>query len=413
MTAVRRTTRAAGSRPRRGAYPSWPAVASGTVNTVARRRRLGLVTLSLWLVYLIAPIRHAAALPSVPARVYTLLVIIVFAVAYIGFFWGLMARSPGFEWLRPNPRLVAGAVTVLVALTLAASVTLHFEVTGFAIYIAALIAFTVPIIVAVPLLVALGLGATVVPQLLTGRPPDYSLLSQVALAAFAVWGTRQLIDRNRQLTLARQQLTELAVAEERLRVGRDVHDILGHSLTVITVKTELAQRLLDVDPERARTEMADVERLAREALAGVRGTVGTLREISLAGELANARTALSAAGIDADLPATDDLPIRHSVVFGWVLREAVTNIVRHSQARHCTVRVTATSIEVTDDGVGMSADANGGSGLAGLRERVRGAGGTLTLSTVGGVGLRVSASFPDVEAEGRTRAKRGRSRRLE
>jgi two-component system sensor histidine kinase DesK len=143
-----------------------------------------------------------------------------------------------------------------------------------------------------------------------------------------------------------------------------------------------------------------VERLAREALAGVRDTVGGLRELSLPAELGNARTALHAAGIRADLPAGDDLPVEHSVVFGWVLREAVTNVVRHSGARHCAVRVTPSSIEIADDGTGLAADAEFGAGLSGLRERVRSAGGTLVLSANPGGGLRVGVTFP---AEARVR----------
>lgn len=215
----------------------------------------------------------------------------------------------------------------------------------------------------------------------------------VSFVPALIWVGRQLGLRGERLAeLARRQQAELAIVEERNRVARDVHDILGHSLTVITVKTELAQRLIDVDLTRAKAEMADVERLAREALAGVRDTVGGLREVSLRGELANARTALAAADIDAALP--DAVPdTRHSELFGWVLREAVTNVIRHSAARHCTVTVTDTSIEVVDDGRGLGI-VESGSGLSGLRERVRAAGGTLTLSSSEG-GVRVRATVPE------------------
>lgn len=397
-----RISDAAGEPPRHRSHPHRAEVASGGVDTVvARRRRIGVLSVSIWLVYLIGPLAHARLIANPSLRAITLTAIVLFAVAYIGFFWMLVAPSARFQWAFANQWVVAVAVWVLLLFMLAASATLHFEVTGLGIYIAALIGFNVPTRRAIPALVALVLLVAVIPQLIVGRSPEFSLISQIALASFAVWGTRQLIERNQQLNLARQQLTELAVAEERLRVGRDVHDILGHSLTVITVKTELAQRLLDADPERARAEMADVERLAREALAGVRSTVGGLREVSLAGELANARTALSAAGIAADLPTTDDLPLRHSIVFAWVLREAVTNIVRHSNARHCTVRVTPTAIEIADDGVGMAADSASGSGLSGLRERVSAAGGTLTLSTGPSGGVCVAARFPNADADGR------------
>ncbi|MEV6557922.1 sensor histidine kinase [Nocardia sp. NPDC051756] len=218
----------------------------------------------------------------------------------------------------------------------------------------------------------------------------------LGLIPLGIWVARQLGLRGERLAeLARRQRAELDIVEERNRVARDVHDILGHSLTVITVKTELAQRLIDVDLGRARTELADIERLAREALAGVRDTVGGLREVSLRGELANARTALAAADIAADLPEDAQLPdTPHSQLFGWVLREAITNVIRHSAARHCTVRVTATSIEVADDGRGLGTGQESSSGLTGLRERVRAAGGTLTLSAPKDGGVRVRATVP-------------------
>ncbi|MFX0579485.1 sensor histidine kinase [Nocardia nepalensis] len=225
------------------------------------------------------------------------------------------------------------------------------------------------------------------------RPSLSGVPFYVSFVPVVIWVARQLGLRGERLAeLTRRQQAEIAIVEERNRVARDVHDILGHSLTVITVKTELAQRLIDVDLTRAKAEMADVERLAREALAGVRDTVGGLREVSLRGELANARTALAAADIDAALPDAARLPdVRDSELFGWVLREAVTNVIRHSAARRCTVTVTDTSIEVVDDGRGLGT-VESGSGLSGLRERVRAAGGTLTLSSPEGGGVRVRAT---------------------
>ncbi|MFE3195209.1 sensor histidine kinase [Nocardia sp. NPDC059240] len=367
---------------------------------VERRRRFGSLFAAVWVIYLIDPLRKGWELENPVARVYTLVVIVTFGVVYVGSYW-VQVRGPARRPWPPSPQpwTALGPLALQIALIGAAAVTLHSEVLGLSIYLASYIGFTFTAKWASPMLIVLLLAVTVVPQLATGHRPDYSLMQSMALAGLAVGGIRVVLVRNHQLYLARKQLTDLAVAEERLRVGRDVHDILGHSLTVITVKTELAQRLMEVDPERAKGEMADVERLAREALAGVRSTVGGLREVSLAGELANARTALSAAEIEADLPDSDDLPIRHSVVFGWVLREAITNVVRHSGAAHCWVRVTPTSLEVSDDGVGMRDAARGGSGLSGLRERVQATGGALTLANRPEGGLRVLASFPATTKE--------------
>jgi two-component system sensor histidine kinase DesK len=222
-------------------------------------------------------------------------------------------------------------------------------------------------------------------------------IPQLLLATFAAYGVGQVLKRNVELAQARAQLVGLAVTQERERLARDVHDILGHSLTVITVKTELAGRLLEAVPEspalaRARAELTDAERLAREALADVRATVSGMRQLSLIGELAAARQALDAAGITADLPsAVDDVPARYRELFAFALREGVTNVVRHSGARRCVVVLTEDSLEVRDDGRGSAGD-GGGSGLSGLRERAAAAGARVEVGQApeGGFLLRVT-----------------------
>lgn len=209
------------------------------------------------------------------------------------------------------------------------------------------------------------------------------------MAAFA----RNIAAMN-ALRATRDAMAEMAVEHERSRVARDLHDILGHSLTVITVKAELAGRLIDVDPPRARTEMEQVEQLARGALTDVRATVAGYRGVSIAGELAAARAALDAAGIEAELPgATDAVPAQRRELAGWVIREGVTNVIRHAHASRCRIRLTATGLSVEDDGTGPSSVSDaGGSGLVGLRERVEAAGGRLTVgrSDLGGFLLRVT-----------------------
>jgi two-component system, NarL family, sensor histidine kinase DesK len=159
---------------------------------------------------------------------------------------------------------------------------------------------------------------------------------------------------------------------------------------VITVKAELANRLIDVDPERARTELGDLERLSRDALSDVRRAVEGYRELTLPGELARARTALSAAEIAADLPkSTDDVPSDRRELFAWAVREGITNVIRHSGAHRCTVVLGEHEVEVRDDGLG--ADFPGlGNGLTGLRERAAALGGTVvTQSLEPGFSLRV------------------------
>lgn len=175
----------------------------------------------------------------------------------------------------------------------------------------------------------------------------------------------------------RETVSRLELTEERERVARDVHDVLGHSLTVVSVKTELAQRLIDIDPERAKAELAEVQSLSRQALAEIRATVGGLRVARLADEVESAGMALAGAGVQAHLPT--DLEVvdpRHRITVAWVLREAVTNVVRHSRARTCTVGLGHDWLTVTDDGRGIEGRREG-NGLRGLRERVEQAGGTI------------------------------------
>lgn len=213
----------------------------------------------------------------------------------------------------------------------------------------------------------------------------------IVAAGMAMFGVARMAERNRALMEAQEDRAAYAVLAERERFARDLHDILGHSLTVITVKSELAGKLVDRDPARARREVADIERLAREALADVRATVGNYREVSLAAELASARSALEAAGVEPQLPsAVDSVPGDLRELFAYVVREGVTNVVRHSGARSCTVRLGPASVEVLDDGRG-GGPAHDGHGLAGLRSRAAAAGAVLEAGPLPTGGFRLAA----------------------
>ena len=172
---------------------------------------------------------------------------------------------------------------------------------------------------------------------------------------------------------------ELALVSQREALGRDVHDILGHSLTVLTLKAEVARRLIEHDPAAASQELDEVITLARGALTDVRSTVTRLRSPDLASQVEATRTALSAAQIDMEmLGSAQDIPERQRALMAWALREATTNIVRHARATNVTVHLAPGMLRVSDDGVGLAGD-QPGNGLEGLRSRFEQEGGSLTI----------------------------------
>jgi two-component system, NarL family, sensor histidine kinase DesK len=186
---------------------------------------------------------------------------------------------------------------------------------------------------------------------------------------------------NARLRLAQDEIEHLAKVAERERIARDLHDLLGHTLSLVILKSELASKLAERDVDRARVEIRDVERIAREALSQVRSAVAGYRSGGIEAELTHARAALGTAGVVVEtntLPKLH-LPPAHEAVLALALREAVTNIVRHSGARHCRIRLDvrgdAFTMTIADDGRGGSAPF--GNGLNGMRERVEVLGGTL------------------------------------
>lgn len=184
-----------------------------------------------------------------------------------------------------------------------------------------------------------------------------------------------------KLRLAHDEIEHLAKVAERERIARDLHDLLGHTLSVIILKSELASKLAERDPERARNEIRDVERISRDALTQVRAAVRGYRSGGLQAELESARDALDAANVTltCDIARTQ-LPPSHEAMIALAIREAVTNIVRHARATRCRIalepRDGAYAVTIVDDGRG--GDAPFGSGLSGMQERIEALGGTLT-----------------------------------
>jgi two-component system sensor histidine kinase DesK len=210
----------------------------------------------------------------------------------------------------------------------------------------------------------------------------------------------EIMSSNRELHEARAEVARLAVADERARFARDLHDLLGHSLSVIALKAQLARKRLPDDPVTAAADVADIEAVTREALREVREAVSGYRRPQLDAELDGARTALDAAGIETTIERPPvDLPAEVEAALAWTVREAATNVIRHSGARHSTIRLVPAlgqaTVEVIDDGRGNKGEPGGGSGLLGLGERIRQAGGRLEAGPrEDGPGFRVRAIVP-------------------
>ncbi|MFD4508366.1 sensor histidine kinase [Streptomyces sp. NPDC058457] len=247
-------------------------------------------------------------------------------------------------------------------------------------------------------------GAAVVPLPLGVPGPEAVVtafvvfLSASFLAAtsiFSVW----LLNAVYELDEARETRTRLAVAEERLRFGRDLHDVLGRNLTVIALKSELAVQLARRERPEAVEQMTEVQRIAQESQREVRDVVRGYRDADLGAELAGAQGVLTAAGISCEVTGdTGGLPAEVQSALGWVVREAATNVLRHGDAGRCSVELQVREgcvvLTVENDGVVRRGGEGRGSGLAGLRERLARVDGTLEAGPVGADGFRVTASVP-------------------
>jgi two-component system sensor histidine kinase DesK len=234
--------------------------------------------------------------------------------------------------------------------------------------------------------------------------PIWAWTPTIFLAAMTGFGTLWQADvsrKNAQLVRAQEEVRTLAATAERERIARDLHDLLGHTLTLVAVKADLAQQLASRDPAAARREMQDVAETARGALAEVRAAVAGMRGATLAAEIERARRMLAAANVEASVTteAAPDDPAREAVL-AMALREAVTNVIRHAGASACAIGLEAEPegalrLTVVDDGRG--GEIREGSGLAGMRARLSAAGGVLEVSS-DARGTRLMARLPKAAA---------------
>ncbi|MEU7040278.1 histidine kinase [Streptomyces varsoviensis] len=233
--------------------------------------------------------------------------------------------------------------------------------------------------------------------------PDtaYTAIS-TALTGLIVYGLIRLTDMVAEVHRTRTALAEMAVAQERLRFARDLHDLLGYSLSAISLKSELTRRLIGHDDARAVAEVSDIIEISRQALADVRDVASQYRDLSLVAETRSARSVLDAAGIEVSMAVVHgSLPDRVGTVLATVLREGVTNVLGHSKAEHCEITIRQESgtvlITIVNDGAQpepAALPARHGLGLASLTTRVEALGGRLTAGLTDPVHFRLQAEIP-------------------
>jgi two-component system sensor histidine kinase DesK len=364
--------------------------------SLGRRNRLVWQFISLiWLTVLISPV---AELESSSYPVAGKIALTAVALAFVaGYVLVLRAiRQP------PTRRTYAG-IALMAALLVILAVVVNWGWLNAMVFVSVSIGMRVPTQRAVQAVLGLSV-ATVVLAAALGADGDsiYAIGLTMFAVGFMSVGIRRIIEVNIELHRAREDLAGLAVAEERDRFARDLHDLLGHSLSVIALKSEVGQRLAATDPARAADELREIEVVARDALREVREAVGGYHRPTLATEVAGARDALTGAGIDVDARIrTDGLRPDVEAVLAWAVREGATNVLRHSRARHCTIHVgvdtddRAAVVSVVDDGLGAAAPRQsgpGGAGLTGLAERASAVGGSLESGPRqhGGFALRLS-----------------------
>jgi len=330
------------------------------------------------------------------------------------FVWPAISQSPRSVWILTG---IAGALflplyfrgywargresyLIIAAITLLGAILVPVNSSGFVmfIYAAAFAGTRRPTRLAVALLAVLTV-LIVAEALIFGLP--FGAWAWAALFIWIVGGvnTHYVTVRQSDIELRRanEQIEHLATVAERERIARDLHDLLGHTLSLITLKASLASRLAERDPARAAVEIRDVERISREALSEVRAAVAGFRDAGLAREIESAKAMLEAAGIEAHVDIVSvPLSPNEEAVIGLAVREGVTNVVRHSRASSCRIELSAKDekrqLILSDNGTWRRAP--DGNGLTGMRERVESLGGRLSIDHEGGTRIVIRLADP-------------------
>jgi two-component system sensor histidine kinase DesK len=351
---------------------------SGESPDIGTQRNSGYIWLAYSAFFIVDPIlSHSRRLWIESAVIYA-----IFLVIYVSYM---------------KARTIRQRHALLVALYVLGVVSFPINTGGstFFVYTAAFLPFVVASVPAfVTILIAQTLGLVVEGWLLHINPISSTL---TAFLMGVVGVSNAFIARQKRadtkLRMAQEEIEQLAAVAERERIARDLHDVLGHTLSVIVLKAELAGRLIERDPQRAAEEIADVEKTARTALSEVRAAIGGYRSQGLPAEMELARSTLQSAGVT--LACESPLPQLHAAeetVICLAVREAVTNIVRHAQATRCRMRFTISpdgchTLLISDDGPHPKLQE--GNGLRGMRERVQSLGGRLSITTDHGVTLLI------------------------
>ena len=339
----------------------------------------GWLMAAVWLVFLIYP--GISLTESVADEIWVIagwFGLIAFAVAYIcGFVTGMRGG-----WRAPTRAVIAlfFMATGCALLTIPA---IGWGAASFLPFLMAYAAYGIGSVwhwatTAISILV---ITAYAVAELTRGSQPPWILIGIVMMMAVVNTINTWLIGRS----VAEDDLRmELATSEERETIARDVHDVLGHSLTVVKLKAQLAARLIDRDPTAARAELDDIARITGEAIASVRSTVTGIRAHTLEEQLRLSHQALSATGVRVRVTGSPlTLSPAQSIPAAWILREATTNILRHAEAAQVTITIEPGELTVEDDGVGVAVPGSelpDGNGVRGMRERASAAGATFTVT---------------------------------
>lgn len=367
-----------GRRRSRGAGSAW--------------EKYGWVMAVIWLVFLIYPLMGLLRSRADAGWVLTgWVALVAFVVIYVGGFLNGMSGTGGGLVTRPRPIqwCAFAALIVCAALTIPA---VGGNALSFVPFIMSFASYGLTRLAHWSTLAG-GVGVTAaVVFLVPGGLTYLSVLAIVVLLGVVNTVSTTLIIRSAE---AERLGLELATSEGREAVARDVHDLIGHSLTVVRMKAQLARRLIDSDPERAKAELADIEALTAEAISGVRETVAGVRSATLADELGSCRDALRDAGVTLRLEGeVAVLSPAQSLTASWILREATTNVLRHADAGTVVVRVGPGRFAVIDDGAGMpAAQVRDGNGMRGMRERAAMGGAALVVAPGDPRGTKVEVTW--------------------